>query len=101
MISGTGCATVSERVAAAGAQKVDASLVGQALAAQADLPEYPETCRRREKAGLLRTDTPDDVISKYDHALGRANDKLAYCAGWYDETRHGRVLAITKAQGAR
>lgn len=98
MISGTGCATVSERVAAAGAQKANASLVGQALAAQAELPEFPEACRHRETAGLLRGDTPDDVISKYDHALGRANDKLASCVRWYDETRHGRALAAKRAR---
>lgn len=97
MVFGGGCATDKGRIAAAGAAQADASLVGQAIRSQAELPEFPAECRVREKAGLLRQDSQDDAISKYDHALGRANDRLTWCANWYDETRHGRALA---AKGA-
>ena len=100
MTCGTGCDTVSERLAKAGGMKADASLVGQALASQADWPDYPAACRRRETAGLVRSDTPDDAISKYDHALGRANDRAAWCARWYDETRHGRAMAVRGASAS-
>lgn len=88
-----GCETSSDLLAKAGAVKADASMVGQAIASQAVLPEYPMMCREREHAGIRRGESKDDVITRYDHALGRANDKLAFCAGWYDETRHGRALA--------
>lgn len=93
----TGCETSSNRIAQAGAEKADASMVGQAIASQASLPEFPALCRERERAGISKGESKDDVITRYDHALGRANDKLAYCAGWYDETRRGRALAARKA----
>lgn len=72
-------------------------MVGQAIASQAGLPDYPALCRQQEHAGIRRGESHEDVITRYDHALGRANGKLAYCAGWYDEIRHGRVLAARQA----
>lgn len=72
-------------------------MVGQAIGSQANLPEYPTMCRQRELAGVRRGESKDDVITRYDHALGRANDKLASCAGWYDDIRHGRARAAGKA----
>ena len=72
-------------------------MVGQAIGSQTALPDYPEMCRQQERAGVRRGESKDDVITRYDHALGRANGKLAFCAGWYDEMRHGRALAVGKA----
>ena len=92
----TGCATSSSRIADAGAVKADASMVGQAIASQAALPDYPAPCRQTERAGIQRGESRDDVITRYDHALGRANSKLASCASWYDEIQHGRAAAAER-----
>lgn len=72
------------RLNAAGKAKADAGLVDQALASGRAWPNLPHDCRERERSGVAPGDRLDVALVKTDAALGRANDRVARCAGWYD-----------------
>jgi hypothetical protein len=91
----SGCAAGNRLEAAAG-KKAEASVVTQAL--QVDLPSQPPECGQPERSGVRQGDRLDVALVKTDRALGRANEKSALCARWYDELRIGIAASRPRPQ---
>lgn len=82
----TGCASLADRMGKARQDEARADLVGEALDVAA-LPELPADCRRREASGVRVGDRLDVALLKSERALGRANDRVVRCAGFYDDLK--------------
>lgn len=77
----SGCETAEQRALDAARQK------GELLAQE--YPPYPFDCRVRERSGVRDKDRLDVALIRTDQALGRANARVARCAGWYDKISEG------------
>jgi len=63
----------------------DAIAIGKAETAEARrVPKLPPECRTRFRSGAVVGDGYDVIGKKADIALGRANDRLAYCVALSD-----------------
>ncbi|MBG6233356.1 hypothetical protein IWQ55_006598 [Labrenzia sp. EL_208] len=78
----TACATVDDRLEAAATRE------GEVKATRA-LPTFPGDCRYRERSGVRAGEPLDVALIRTDQALGRANDRVSRCAGWYDDIKTG------------
>jgi hypothetical protein len=83
------CASAGDRLGRARGEEARADLVDEALGVAA-LPDLPADCRRREASGVKVGDRLDVALLKSERALGRANDRVTRCAGFYDEVRGRR-----------
>ncbi|TYC50652.1 hypothetical protein FMN50_22790 [Rhodobacterales bacterium] len=82
LISLSACETVDARLQAS---------VEQAALTEATkhFPQYPADCRRKERSGVRNGDPLDVALIRTDNALGRQNDRIRRCSGWYDELKAG------------
>ncbi len=61
------------------------------LAAQLrEIPALHADCRKAERSGVVKGDRLDAALVKTDGALGRANQRVARCAGLYDALKVSR-----------
>ncbi len=80
-----GCGTADEdRLWKAVAVTEDARMVTRTIEVARPLPPWPGRCRQQERSGVRKGERLDAALVKTDAALGRANTKIAACAGWYD-----------------
>lgn len=85
------CASAGDRLGRARGEEARADLVDDALGVSA-LPDLPADCRHREASGVKVGDRLDVALLKSERALGRSNDRVMRCAGFYDQMK-GRVGA--------
>lgn len=92
MLMLTACGTDSALMDKAYGDKARADLVADAIALGksgiADArkrPRLPPECRTRFRSGAAAGDGYDVIGLKADRALGRANDRLAWCVALSDE----------------
>lgn len=85
------CGTNSAALGKAYGEKAKADLVDDAIAigraetAEArKVPRLPPECRVRFRSGAVAGDGYDVIGKKTDIALGRANDRLAWCVALSD-----------------
>ena len=99
MLMLTGCGTDSALLGKAYGDQAKADLVDQAIAIGkagiADArkrPSRPPECRTRFRSGAVAGDGYDVIGLKADRALGRANDRIAWCADLWDQYDAAREL---------
>lgn len=63
----------------------------QGLLNAQEYPDLPDDCRTREKSGVKKGHRQDTALIRTDQALGRANDRVIRCAGWYDDQTKAKV----------
>lgn len=89
----SGCSTTAEkRVQAAARADSSSDLVKEATEKlQQARPKAPAGCRVRFRAGVSTADSADAALLRYDAALTQANDRLKWCADWYDTSNGYKV----------
>ena len=89
----SGCSTTAEKRVQAAAQATSASeLVKDATDKLQEVrPKAPAGCRVRFRAGVSTADSADAALLRYDSALTQANDRLKWCADWYDTSNGHKV----------
>ena len=85
-ISLSACVSAGERLGQARSDEARADLVDEALGVAA-LPDLPADCRLREASGVKVGDRLDVAVLKSERALGRSNDRVTRCAGFYDDVK--------------
>src|SRR5262245_8493952 len=85
------CGTDSALLGEAYRTQAEAGVADQAIAlaeanreAARKWPDLPGACRKRSRSGVKAGDRLDVALLKTDFALGEANNRQAYCNGWYD-----------------
>lgn len=84
-VSLAGCVSAEQKMRDAARKKAAADQVGAALESAGARPPLPSDCRKLERSGVKVGDRLDIALVKTDAALGRANQRVTRCAGWYDE----------------
>lgn len=81
MLSLGACSTTDQIAADLGERRGE-------LAASKYLPTYPADCRITERTSVQVGDPLKVAVIKADQAVSRGNQRIARCAGWYDELKN-------------
>gem|GEM_PF-1188694 len=62
----------------------------QAIVEARQIPNLPDFCRDRPRAGIRNGENLQSAIIRYDRALTRAGSTISKCAEWYDNLQRER-----------